>query len=347
MKMSRITLVLVALAILVVAGCGGTKTAKLSTKDVAVVGGTSISKSQFDDLMSTAQASFKQQRRAFPKQGTAAYATIKSQAVTLLVQQAEREEKAKNLGITIADSQIATRLAQIKKQYFQGKDSAYKAQLKKQGLSEAQVRSDIRAQLVSEALFKKVTGDVKVTPAEIHQYYATHPTQYQQPESRQVRHILVKKKALADSIYAQLKGGGDFAKLAKKYSLDTVSAAQGGNYNAIKGQSVAPFDKVAFALKTNEISKPVQTQYGWHVIQALSAIKPAGRTPEKQATDQIRQQLLQTKRSAAVNEWAKGLTKEYCKSSRIKYQAGFQPSPDPCVAAAAAATATTSPTTTG
>jgi foldase protein PrsA len=346
MKMSRLSLVVVALVVLVVAGCGGSKTAKLSTKDVAVVGGTSISKTQFDDLMSTAEASFKQQGKAFPKQGTSAYATIKSQAVTLLVQQAEREEKAKSLGVTITNSQIETRLKQIKQQYFQGKESAYKAQLAKQGLSDAQVRSDIRAQLVSEALFKKVTTSVKVTDAEVHKYYTAHPTQYQQPESRQVRHILVKTKALADSIYAQLKKGGDFAKLAKKYSLDTVSAAQGGAYNAIKGQSVKPFEQVAFSLKTKEISKPVKTQYGWHVIQAMAAIKPAGRTPEKQAADQIRQQLLQTKRNAAVNDWAKGLQKEYCKGSLVKYQAGFQPSPDPCTTSATT-TATTTPTTTG
>jgi foldase protein PrsA len=341
MKMSRVTLFLALLAVLVLAGCGGSKTAKLSSKDVAVVGNHPISKSQFEDLMSTAEASFKQQGRKFPKQGTAEYAAIKSQAVTLLIQQAEREEKAGSLGIKVSDKQIEDRLKQIKQQYFQGKDKAYKAQLAKQGLSDNQVRSDIKAQLISEALFKKVTDGVKVSDADVHAYYLAHPDQYKQAESREVRHILVKKKALADTIYTQLKGGADFAKLAKKYSLDTVSAAQGGNYNAIKGQSVAPFDKVAFALKTKEISKPVQTQYGWHVIQALAAIKPAGRTPEKQAADQIRQQLLQTKRNAAVNDWAKGLSKDYCKGSQIKYQPGFQPSPDPCAAAAAATTSTT------
>jgi foldase protein PrsA len=340
MKTSRLTLFLAVLAVLVLAGCGGSKTAKLSNEDVAVVGEQTISKTQYEDLLSTAAASFKQQGRKFPKQGTSEYATIKSQAVTLLVQQAEREEKAKSLDVKVTDKQIEARLKQIKQQYFQGKDATYKTQLKKQGLSDAQVRSDIKAQLISEALFKKVTDEVKVSDADVHKYYTEHPTQYQQPESRQVRHILVKKKALADTIYSQLKGGADFAKLAKKYSLDTVSAAQGGNYNAIKGQSVAPFDKAAFELKTNEISRPVQTQYGWHVIQATGEIKPAGKTPEKQAADQIRQQLLQTKKNTAVNDWAKGLSKEYCKDSKIKYQAGFQPSPDPCAAATSTATTT-------
>ena len=60
--------------------------------------------------MATAKASYKQQGQTFPKQGTTEYATIKSQAITLLVQQAEREQKAKDLGIEITDKQIDARL---------------------------------------------------------------------------------------------------------------------------------------------------------------------------------------------------------------------------------------------
>jgi SurA-like protein len=110
MKKLRYILIPAALVVvLAAAGCGGSSSAKLSTEDVAVVGAAPISKTQFDDLMATAEASFKQQGRKFPKQGTTEYATIKSQAVTLLVQQAEREEKAKALGITITDKQIVDR----------------------------------------------------------------------------------------------------------------------------------------------------------------------------------------------------------------------------------------------
>jgi len=344
MKMSRLTVAPVVLALalgLSACGGGGDSTANLESSDVAVVGDTTITKEQFDDLMSTAKASFTQQQRKFPKQGTSEYQTIKSQAVTLLVQQAEREQKAKDLGVEVTDKQIEDRLKQIKQQYFGGKETTYKAQLKKQGLSDAQVRADIKAQLISEAIFKKVTADVKVSDGDVHKYYVEHTDQYKQPASRQVRHILVKKKALADDIYGQLKSGGDFAKLAKKYSIDTVSAQQGGNYEAVKGRSVAPFDKVAFALKTKEISKPVKTQYGWHVIQALSGVKPAGATPEKQAAAQIKQQLLSEKKNTAVNDWSRDLQKDFCNGSEIKYQTGFKPSPDPC-ASLNATTSTTS-----
>ena len=342
MKMPRTTVIsaaLLAAVVLVLAACGGgTSTAKLGKTDVAVVGGTQISKSEFDDLMATAKESFKSQGRAFPKQGTTEYSTLKTQAITLLVQQAEREEKAKSLGISITDKQIQTRLEQIKKQYFSGSEKKYKDQLAKQGLTDAQVKRDIKAQLVSEALFNKVTKDAKVTTAEVHQYYAAHPQSYVQPPSRDVRHILVKTKATADKLYGQLEGGADFAALAKKYSQDPGSKAQGGKLTVSKGQTVAPFDKVAFSLKTNELSKPVHTQYGWHIIQALSAVKPAKQTPLKSVQESIRQQLLQQKKTAAFQKWLDGVKKDFATS--VRYAAGYVPE-------ATGTTATTAPTTTG
>ena len=321
MRTLRFLLIPICLAALL-AGCGG-GTAKVKKTDVAVVGGTHIDKTQYDALVAQAERSFKQQARPFPKAGSSDFATIKNQAVTLLVQQAEREEKAKGLGIEIKDKQVDDRLAQIKKQYFQGSEKRYKQQLEKQGLTDAQVRNDIKAQLISEAVFKKVTADVKVSDSDVHDYYAQHPQLYAQPQSRDVRHILVKSKALADKIYKQLKGGADFAKLAKQYSQDPGSKANGGKLTVRKGQTVPPFDKVAFSLKTNELSKPVHTQYGWHVIQALSAVQPAKTTPEAQVKDSIKQQLLQTKKNEAMTTWVNDTEKQF--SKKVRYQVGYAP----------------------
>ena len=319
-----------ALVVALGAGCGGGGSADVSDDDVAVVGSRHIDKSQFDALMAQAERSFKSQGRKFPKQGTPDYATIKTQAVTLLVQQAEREDKAADMGVELSDEDVDKRLAQIKKQYFGGSEKKYKAQLKKQGLNDEQVRRDIRAQLISERIFKKVTGDVKVTDDQIHDYYIQHPQLYAQPQSRDVRHILVKNKALADKIYAQLKGGGDFAKLAKKYSQDPGSKSQGGKLTVSKGQTVPPFDKRAFELKTDELSQPVKTQYGWHIIQAVTAVKPRTTTPENKVKESIRQQLAQQKKNAAMTDWVNDLTKDFCKGDEVKYQVGYKPNPDPC-----------------
>ena len=113
-----------------------------------------------------------------------------------------------------------------------------------------------------------MTKDAKVTDAQITKYYNENKSQYNVAESRDVRHILVKTKAEADKIYDQIKAGGDFAALAKKYSLDPGSAAIGGKLTITRGQTVAPFDKTAFLLATNEVSRPVKTQFGYHIIQA-------------------------------------------------------------------------------
>src|SRR5436309_1110829 len=144
------------------AGCGGGGASGLKSDDVAVVGNVHVTKAQYNALIEQAKRSFKQQGRGFPKQGTTEYETVKGQAMTLLVQQAEREAKAASMGIKVTDADVNKRLAQIVKQYFHGKQSEYQAQLKKQNLSDKQVREDIRSQLISEAVFKKVTSSAAV-----------------------------------------------------------------------------------------------------------------------------------------------------------------------------------------
>jgi len=227
----------------------------------------------------------------------------------------------------VTDKQVDQRLEQIKKQYFQGNQKKYEKQLKDQGLTEEQVRRDIRGQLISEKIFAKVTSDVKIDDAAIAKYYEEKKsTQYSQPESRDVRHILVKTKAKADQLETQLKNGADFAALAKKFSEDTGSKANGGKLTISKGQTVAEFDKEAFQLKKNEISPPVKTQFGYHIIQALSDVKPAKVTPLKDVKDAISQELKQTKKNEAMTAWIDDLKKDY--KDKVSYAVGFSPPPE-------------------
>jgi parvulin-like peptidyl-prolyl isomerase len=135
----------------------------------------------------------------------------------------------------------------------------------------------------------------------------------------------VNKKPLADQLYAQLKAGADFAKLAKKNSKDPGSAAQGGKLTVSKGQTVPEFDKAAFSLKKGELSKPIKTQYGFHIIEALSDVKPAKTTPLKDVKESIRQQLLQTKKNEKMRAWVEDVKKEY--KNKIKYAPGYAPPP--------------------
>jgi parvulin-like peptidyl-prolyl isomerase len=312
-----------------VAGCGGSSSATLNDDDVAVAGSQQITKAQFTALMNRAKKSYDAQKRPFPKPGSQEYEQLKGQAITFLIQRAEFEQEAKDLGIKITDADVDKRIDQLKKQFYGGSEQKYKRTLSQQGLTEEQAKDEVRAQLVSEQLFTKITSDVKVSDKQIREYYDSHKSQYQQPESRDVRHILVQKKALADQLDAQVKRGANFAALAKKYSKDPGSASNGGKLTVTKGQTVPAFDRIAFSLKKGQISQPVKTQYGYHIIQALSAVKPPQKTPLSKVETSIRQQLGDQEKRDAMTKWFDDTKNKYCKS-RIKYQVGYAPNPDPC-----------------
>lgn len=321
----------------VAAGCGGSSKVSVPSDSVATVGSEHITKSRFALLMDGTKRAYVARKTPFPKAGTTQFKALQDQTMKYLVQQSELEQKAKTLGIVVTDKDVQARIKQIKQQYFAGNEAKYQQQLKAQGLTEELLALNLHGQILSEKIYNKITGGVKVTDAEIQKYYDSHKSTYAQASSRDVRHILVNNKKLADSIESQLKAGGDFAKLAKKYSKDPGSAAQGGKLTISKGQTVAPFDKVAFALKTNELSPPVHTTYGWHIIQALSAVKPATQQPLKDVKASISSQLLQTKKTDVINKWVDDVTKEYAK--KIGYQTGYVP-------LSTASTTTTAATTT-
>jgi parvulin-like peptidyl-prolyl isomerase len=324
MKISRLAILLCALVSLALAGCGGGDD-EVPTDAVAVVDGQQIAKTDYNALISQAKKSYKNQKRDFPKAGSQEFQTLKNQAVQFLVQREQFEQEAENLDVDVTEKQVDARLAQIQKQYFGGDKKKYEKQLKEQGLTDKQVRNDIRAQIVSERIFAKVTKDVKVTDKQITDYYDKNKAQYSQPESRDVRHILVKTKVKADALYAQLKAGADFAALAKKNSEDTGSKANGGKLTISKGQTVAPFDQTAFLLKKNAISKPVKTEFGYHIIQPLSDSKAAKVTPLKDVKESIGQQLGQTKKNEAMTKWVDELKKDY--KDKVSYAVGFNPPP--------------------
>jgi parvulin-like peptidyl-prolyl isomerase len=332
-RFRRFVLPLATLALLA-AGCGGGggKSASLGSGDVAVVGGQQITKDQFQALMGRAKKSYSAQKRKFPKAGTREYENLKGQAIDFLVQRAEFEDEADSMGVHISDKQIDDRINKLIKQFYGGSEKKYEQTLAAQGLTKDTAREEVKAQLVSEELYKKITGDVNVSDKQIKDYYNSNKSIYVQKESRDVRHILVTKKSLADQLYAQLKGGANFAKLAKKYSKDPGSAQNGGRLTITRGQTVKEFDKTACSLKTGQLSPPIHTQYGYHIIQGLSDIRPAKTTPLDKVKASIKQQLEQQKKQDEMTKWVDDIKKRFCSGSRIKYQVGYTPNPDPCTA---------------
>ena len=324
--MRKIHVLSLALALLglALAGCGGGNE-NVPDGAVAVVDGEEVTKAEFDALMARAKLSYSQNKQDFPKAGTPEYRTLQNQAVAYLVQQEKYRQKADELDVAVTEKEVDDRVEQLKQQYFGGNEKQFQDNLKTQGLTEPQIRGEIESQLVSEKIYAKVTEGVKVTDDEIEKYYNDHKADYKSAASREVRHILVakNKKALADRLRTQLQGGAGFAALAKQHSTDPGSKSNGGKLTVRKGETVPPFDKVAFELDKGELSAPVETQYGWHLIEALSDVKPEKQTPLADVKEQIRQQLLQERRQQAITDWSKELNDEF--EDKITYQVGFSP----------------------
>lgn len=310
--------------VLVAAGCGGGSGGSLGSGVVATVDGQEVTQAQLDEVIAQAESRLEAQGQKIPAAGSQEYQALQQNALQYLVQRIQYAQKADELGVKVSDAEVQQRLDRVIKQFFGGSKRKYEQALDKQGLSDEEVRDELRATLVSEKVFEKVGDTATVTDAEIEAYYQANPQLYNTPASRQVRHILVSSKALADRLYRQLENGADFAELARKHSKDS-SKSIGGKLTIEKGQTVPEFDKVAFELDVNAISRPVKTQFGWHVIQALAPATKAKPTPLEDVKKTIRETLLGQKRTDTVTKWLEDVKREYEK--KITYAPGFAPPP--------------------
>jgi len=121
------------------------------------------------------------------------------------------------------------------------------------GLTEEDLREIMRAQLYRQKLYEAITADVPRTQEQVW-----------------ARHILVKDEETAQKVRQQLLDGEDWNKLVEEYSQDPGTKERGGDLGWFgRGQMIKPFEDAAFSLDIGEISEPVQTQYGWHIIQVL------------------------------------------------------------------------------
>ena len=138
----------------------------------------------------------------------------------------------------------------------------------------------------AELRLDTVAAGVGVNPADLGAWYQQNQSRYVEPEKRRARHILItidgSKDAAADaaalakaqSVLKEARSGGDFSALAKKYSQDPGSARQGGDLGwALRGAYVPAFADKLFGMKSGEISEPVKTQFGYHVIR-LDEVQP-------------------------------------------------------------------------
>ncbi|MDC9714365.1 MAG: SurA N-terminal domain-containing protein [Gammaproteobacteria bacterium] len=138
-----------------------------------------------------------------------------------------------------------------------------------------------------ELSFQKIAKSIKVNDDDLFNFYEDEKQRFSVEEERQAQHILVESEEQANTISAQLKQGEDFAKLAAKYSQDTGSKDNGGDLGFFTvGVMVPEFEAKAFVMKEGEISSPIKTDFGYHIIK-LNKIKAETVKPFESVRDEL------------------------------------------------------------
>ena len=325
MKKLIVGVVLLALVVpaLLLAGCGAQK---VPAGAIAAVGSGVVTQDQFDQIWKQAQAQYKSQSGAppFPSPGTTQFMQLKASIVNYLVQNQIIAEKAKDLGVSVTDKAYQDRMKQIITQV--GGQAKLDKLLKQQAVTAKQLETQLKAQMLQDAVQQKVYANIKVSDAEVQKYYdnPANKSQFNTPATVTARHVLVKTKAEADKVRALLAADNSDANwkaVAKQYSTDPGSKNNGGDLGSFpKGRMVKPFEDAAFSLKVGEVSQPVKTQFGYHIIEVTKK-SPASKQTLAQAKSTIEQQLKYQKQSTAWEKWLK----DAMKAAGITYAAGYDP----------------------
>jgi peptidyl-prolyl cis-trans isomerase C len=230
---------------------------------------------------------------------------IRTDVLNNLIDREVLFQESQKEGIDIKPQAVDQQMEAIKQKF--PNQAEFEKAITKMDLSESDVKSQIKQDLaIRELIDKQVVQKIVVSDDEAKAFYDANPNLFKQPEEVKASHILIKvdsdaseaQKAEArkeiEKIQQKLKAGGDFAALAKEFSQGP-SSVNGGELGYFKrGQMVKPFEEAAFALKPNEVSDIVETQFGYHLIKVLDK-KPEKTFTYAEIKDQLSRNLKQQK----------------------------------------------------
>ena len=321
-----------------VAGCGG-----VPGNAVATVDGNAIAKKDFDHWMTVAAKSggqavaappkppaftacVNQKRKTTPKpakgqpkvtdaqlkaQCKQEYESLRNQVLQLLISFKWIEGEAKDMNIKVSDSEVKKSFDKQKKEAFP-KDADFQKFLKDSGQTQDDILQRVRLDTLSNKIREKVTkGKDKVTDAQIADYYNKNKQRFAQPERRDLRIVLTKSAAKAQQAKKALESGQPFKKVAKKFSIDQASKAQGGKLPAVaKGQQEKALDTAIFKAKKGKLTGPVKTQFGFYVFEVTKVTK-ASQQSLAQAKTTIKQTLASQNQQKALDRFVKDFRKRW------------------------------------
>ena len=224
-------------------------------------------------------------------------------------------EQAESVGVAVTDEQVEGEMAR----FFGALDRQYTTReevnkrLQELGLTNDMIAAFLKEYLLNQGIVQKKKADVAVTDEELRTYYEQNKATLYTFKEHVVRasHVLIPadQEAKAREVAAKAKAGGDFAELARLYSVDPGTAQNGGDLGYFtRGTMLQEFADAAFSQEVGKPGDPVQSTFGWHVI-LVAARQGPGVLAYEQARDDCRNRLLPEKQEKAYQQWVASLEK--------------------------------------
>jgi peptidyl-prolyl cis-trans isomerase C len=286
---------------------------------IAKGNGVEVKQSALDEVVMGVKSAYAARNQTIPPQqlmGIETQLLNRLIQIQLLLQKATDADRA--AGKEKAALQISNLLAHA------GTQEAFDRQLKAVGMTPDELRLKITQEATATSALTRALG-VTVTDADATNFYAAHPTDFEEPEMVRAAHILISthdpatgaelpddqkavKRKQIEELLKRARNGEDFALLASQYSEDPGSKDKGGEYTFPKGQMVPEFEAAAFSLQTNQISDVVTTQFGYHIIKLYQKI-PAQTIAYAKVADKIKDYLSQQKTEKLAPAYLDNLAK--------------------------------------
>ena len=248
---------------------------------------------------------------ALKKQCEKSYDDLRKSVMQFLIQAEWVQQEAEKRGVKVSTAEVKKIFDDQKKQAFP-READYTKFLKDSGMSEEDILFRLKLEQLQTKLTQKVTeGKSKPSEEEIKAFYDKNPEQFAVPESRDVNVVLTKTEDKAKEAQKELKDGKSFKAVAKKFSIDEATKAQGGKLAGLtRGQQDKELEDAAFSAEEGQIEGPVKAQFGFYVFEVTS-VKAAEEPTLEEVKDRITQQLRSTNEQKVLNDFVEDFRERY------------------------------------
>ncbi|MFG6667188.1 peptidylprolyl isomerase [Halomonas sp. HNIBRBA4712] len=282
---------------------------------VAVVNDGVIMKSELDDRVSQVEQQAQAQGGNLPPQRQ-----LQEQVLERMVLDEIQLQMARQANLSVDDTELNRQLRSIAESNGMSMD-AFADALEADGLTLASVREEVRREmLMRQVQQRQVQQRVNVSEREVERFLEQQGGQQNQSfiEERRARHILVElnptrnddqARARAEQVRSRLQQGEDFAAVAREFSDDRGSALNGGDLGWVRpGQTVPAFEEAMSALSPGQISAPVRSQFGYHIIEVLDSRRQD--VTNESRRDQVRQAIFQRRANEELQNWQREIREQ-------------------------------------